>query len=581
MPPIALRLRTLFWLISFVILLSSTLLAFAPSIESSWERVAQNRQTVRRVALLDAGIKAAWRISAERGPTNGLMGADGDEQAVWRARLGAQRAASNRALAHLRDLLSQDGAAQQAQALTVVHVMNDLSAQRAQIDRFAALPLLRRDPPIMAQRVDGMIALVAPLAGINVRIGADIVRHDRSQADDVVIALLAAELREYVGQAGSRVAVGLFRQQGLSAPERRVIDQLKGRVDELQFLMETRLASHAEETSVPALKSVAITQDLAASATLVEQALVTMQASGAAGSVARLTPGQFTDRYVPKMAPIETLPDLVLFEATHRAEYSHRQAILWMWITSAAIASLLGVVTITGVFLNRFVIQPLVAVTAHIRAIVAKCEPANPVRRTRGEIADLLHASAVLRRANRRRLRLEREREELLHQLSRLADTDHLTGLLNRRAFNADGLRALTAGREIAVLLCDVDHFKEVNDRLGHAAGDQVLLLVAQRLSDALRTSDTLYRYGGEEFAVIIETSQRDHTPPHLVAQRLCETLEAAAFSVGTGTLRVTVSIGVSCSILGDDLTTLLERADRALYRAKHDGRNCVRPIFT
>src|SRR6266702_3302209 len=197
--PVALRLSPLFWLISCVILLSSALLAAAPSLRNSWEQVANSRQTVARVALLDAGIKAAWQVSTERGPSNGLLGADTGETPVWRERLDAQRVASDRALAHLRDLLIQGGAEQRAQAPILAQVMTDLRVQRVEIDHVAALPLASRDPLTMEQRVDGMIALEAPLAGINVRTRADIVRHDQSPADNVEVALLAAELREYVG----------------------------------------------------------------------------------------------------------------------------------------------------------------------------------------------------------------------------------------------------------------------------------------------------------------------------------------------------------------------------------------------
>ncbi len=576
MPSINLSLRPLFWSMTSVILLSSSLLALAPSLESSWKQDAQTRHTVASMALLDAGIEAAWRVSAERGPSNGLLGADDAEQAAWRIRLAAQRAATDSALEHLHALLG-DSAEWRTQATIVAQVMHDLSMQRAQIDRFATLPLVRREPAVMEQRVAGMIALVAPLAAINVRIGADIVRHDQSQTDNVEIALLAAELREYVGQIGSRVAVGLFRRQGLDMPHQRTIDQLNGRVDELQFLIQTRLADNATDIDFRAPQGASIARDLAADAALVDQIEAMLRASRAGNPDRLPTPGQFTDRYVPRMASIEALPDLIVGDATRRAEHSRRQATLWMLLTGTTIASLLGVIAFAGVLLNRSVIRPLVAVTAHIRTVAAKCEPIDPQRRTGGEIAELLHASEVLRQANHRRQRLERERDKLLQRLRKLANTDHLTGLLNRRVFHADGVSALKAGREIAVLLCDVDHFKQVNDRLGHTAGDQVLRLAAQRLRHAIGDAGTVYRYGGEEFAVILETGPQDHSPSRVMAERLRAAFADAPFLVDTETLKITVSIGVSRSVRGDDLSVLLDRADKALYQAKHQGRNCVR----
>lgn len=127
------------------------------------------------------------------------------------------------------------------------------------------------------------------------------------------------------------------------------------------------------------------------------------------------------------------------------------------------------------------------------------------------------------------------------------------------------------------MLLCDVDHFKQINDRFGHATGDQVLQSMARRLESALRGSDTLYRYGGEEFAVIVEIDNNSGAVALTLAERLREALAAAPVAIGGKTLRITVSIGVSWTAHGGDLQTLVERADRALYRAKHDGRNLVR----
>ncbi|WP_090689976.1 GGDEF domain-containing protein [Paraburkholderia phenazinium] len=590
-PRFALRLAPLFWMVSCVILAACAVLAAAPSLEGSWQRVAQSRLTVEQVVRLDAGIKAAWEVSAERGPTNGLLGAHADEAPIWRARLAAQRAASDRALAHLHDLLSSNADGQPSdEAPVVVQTIRDLRLRRGQIDRLAAEPLIRRDPQTMVQQVDGMIALVTPLAGLNVRTGAAIVRHDPSLADNIAIAQFAADLRESVGQAGSCVAVGLFRQQGLSSQQRRKIDRLEGRIDELQFLMTTRLAHYSDGADLPALRSLPIAQDLAQGANLVEATLAATQAAqapmvqrvnaaagaGMPGPATALTPGEFTDRYVPRMASVEALPDLVLDAATRRAQRLHETAVAWLWVTGAALATVLGIVTVAGVLVHRCLVRPLAAVTAHLRAIVAESGPGGAAVAPRSEIGDLLHASAALRQANRRRRRLERERDALLQRLGRMADTDHLTGLLNRRVFDADGARALADGKEIALLLCDIDYFKQINDRLGHAAGDRVLLRMAQRLQSALHSADALYRYGGEEFVVIVETDN-DFILPVSLAERLRDTLENTPFAVGGETLRVTISIGVTWSLSGDDLGTLVGRADQALYRAKRDGRNCVR----
>lgn len=163
-------------------------------------------------------------------------------------------------------------------------------------------------------------------------------------------------------------------------------------------------------------------------------------------------------------------------------------------------------------------------------------------------------------------------------ELRRQAGTDSLTGLANRRAFFTAGERLL-AERDpawpIAVLMFDLDHFKQVNDRYGHAAGDQVLRSVAAILSETLREQDLAGRLGGEEFAVVL---------PHTTvagARQLAERLrQSAAERVripGSGGETVTISVGVAAVAPGETtLDAALSRADAALYAAKEGGRNRV-----
>ncbi|WP_157269436.1 sensor domain-containing diguanylate cyclase [Azohydromonas aeria] len=171
----------------------------------------------------------------------------------------------------------------------------------------------------------------------------------------------------------------------------------------------------------------------------------------------------------------------------------------------------------------------------------------------------------------------ERKRHEA--ELQRLATTDELTGVLNRRAFLDEVERELARfqrhGHAGALLMLDLDHFKQVNDRHGHAAGDAVLVQVCAALRERLRRSDRIGRLGGEEFALLLPET------PAEGAAVLAESLrrEVAALEIGTpaGPLRVTASIGVAAFAASEaDAAALLGRADRALYAAKALGRNRV-----
>ncbi|PZA05762.1 MULTISPECIES: GGDEF domain-containing protein [unclassified Meiothermus] len=163
-------------------------------------------------------------------------------------------------------------------------------------------------------------------------------------------------------------------------------------------------------------------------------------------------------------------------------------------------------------------------------------------------------------------------REHML-TMEQLAHTDHLTRLANRRGLEPllkqELQKAERYGLPLAVLLADLDHFKEVNDRYGHAIGDQVLREVALRLDHNLRQADTVARWGGEEFLILAPTT--DLAQAEQLASRLVEVVRGEPV---VGRIPVTISIGVSCYRVGDDLESLLQRADQALYRAKALGRN-------
>ncbi|WP_347329580.1 GGDEF domain-containing protein [Marinimicrobium locisalis] len=161
----------------------------------------------------------------------------------------------------------------------------------------------------------------------------------------------------------------------------------------------------------------------------------------------------------------------------------------------------------------------------------------------------------------------------------RLALVDSLTGLGNRAALDSALHRELRLaerqGSELSMLLVDVDHFKKINDQLGHSRGDEILKQVAQLISDTLRDSDLVYRYGGEEFVVLLSNTGPEGAA--VIAERLRHTVA----QVFARTERpVTVSMGISTRRQEGEVSlhSLFDRADHALYRAKARGRNRVVP---
>ena len=161
-----------------------------------------------------------------------------------------------------------------------------------------------------------------------------------------------------------------------------------------------------------------------------------------------------------------------------------------------------------------------------------------------------------------------------VEQLQKLAYYDALTGVPNRRQMNLLLQEALIGARKgdaLAVIMIDFDYFKRVNDVFGHSAGDKVLATAVKRLTERLRSGDTLGRWGGEEF-IVLARHTGEHDAPRR-AERLREAVEARPLF---GNYSATVSCGVAVYERGDTPELLIGRADKALYRAKRNGRNRV-----
>jgi diguanylate cyclase (GGDEF)-like protein len=172
---------------------------------------------------------------------------------------------------------------------------------------------------------------------------------------------------------------------------------------------------------------------------------------------------------------------------------------------------------------------------------------------------------------------MSKERTELRHKTAAMIDP--LTGLLNRRAFLADAeallRRQIARDCPIGVLLIDLDHFKSINDRFGHAVGDKVLQVFAKTTRANLRQTDLIGRLGGEEFTVVLADASRDNA--FLVADRLRNAFAVDAGVLDGQTLHATASIGVAVIVDPEqDLAQLITLADQALYLAKARGRNRV-----
>ena len=188
----------------------------------------------------------------------------------------------------------------------------------------------------------------------------------------------------------------------------------------------------------------------------------------------------------------------------------------------------------------------------------------------------LLHY--VLSKFNFRLSEMRQDNKNLAEKVNR----DLLTGVLSRDAIFHRIQHELSLytrkNSSFALMMLDLDHFKKVNDTYGHLAGDEVLQAISDLVMSQLRDIDDIGRYGGEEFIIVLTDTSIDGVK--IVSERIIKAVENSAVSVTSGeTIPITTSIGVTVASYDDDITVkqLIAQADEALYRAKNDGRNCVR----
>ncbi|MBB3020109.1 diguanylate cyclase (GGDEF)-like protein [Microvirga lupini] len=271
---------------------------------------------------------------------------------------------------------------------------------------------------------------------------------------------------------------------------------------------------------------------------------------------------------------ISRQPDSIAYAAT--------RGIVWMIMGLGCAIAAIGLVC--ALFIGKSVVRPLQTIIEAANRIGR--DPAiTQLPRVTGSL-EIVQLSSALRSLLRRAGAAEQQVIETssrhakdVSTLRHLAETDALSGLLNRRGFSllADDAFSLYRRyeRPLAVLILDIDFFKTVNDTYGHAAGDAVIRSVGAALTKALRTSDKVARFGGEEFVVLVH--EVDAGGIITVAQNLRRAIEALTIEHQDHRIAVTVSVGGAMARRSDeDVQEVIERADSALYRAKAAGRNRV-----
>ncbi|MFT4262184.1 MAG: GGDEF domain-containing protein [Nocardioides sp.] len=463
----------------------------------------------RWLTVFEASLRAAEATSAERGPSNGALGSDLPLPGDTSAALAAARATSDRRLDALDRAIERlhDDAGARAAAVRAETIRERLAEGRGAIDDLLALPRSGRSTEALSSAIAGMVAVVPTFFTVADEALSAIPSHESSPSSPLRSAILAGRLREEAGLLGSRFTPALATDRALTAEDQSRIDISLGRVQLLQAMLDSLVVS--DESGAASARDSLNSTYFGDGIDYVES-VRTAASAGAAG----ITTTEFATTYVPTMSAIVTFRDAMLAIAEDdRAGYRAQER-------GSLIACLLAAVILPGAV--------LAATVAYERRLIQ------------------------------------------IDRLSELAETDPLTGLANRRALDAAWASRASAGPRTLIVF-DLDHFKQVNDRHGHTVGDAALRHVADVVREASRADDAVIRLGGEEFAVI--TSGQSAGLAESMAERLREQLRTSPLTLPDGEpVSFTASFGVlhvADAATAVDANEAMDAADRLLYRAK------------
>lgn len=573
------RLSRLF-LCTTVLLLGLVSLMLVRTMWTDWQSVRRAESGLAAMELAFAAMQVAERASAERGPAIPVLN-DPPSDAL-RQRLTQFQQATDAAFEVAQQRLSQREEAELLAALPVLaRARAQLQAARQELERVAALPQPERvavDKRSTRQVIDQMFGVVDTVLEAVTMLSASAERIHPSLSLPLVGARYAAELREHAGRLGSQFTAPLASGSPLGPQERDGIPRLLGRIEQLKSLLEvkarTSLSDPRIDTALQAQQARYFNQSL--------PFIAEVTARGLAGQPYGMDSAQFVSRYVPAMHSIVELRDTL--HEVGREQALAEVAAAWQRLRVNALIGGSILALEIGVFLTlrRRVLAPLLLSTRHMVALMrGKLNRQLPAVQRSDEIGELQAAMHALQASLQRTQALEAERETLITELRQLSHRDHLTGLMNRRAFD-DLVPAQLAQAErhrwpLVLLLFDLDHFKQINDQHGHETGDLVLQHVAQLAQAQLRSGDLLARYGGEEFIALLPDC--DDQAALTLAERLRQAIQQQPPRLPDGSLlNLSASFGLAARPAGlqASLPELFGRADAALYAAKAKGRNQV-----
>ena len=538
-----------------------------PLIVKSYRDYNKTNQALTEIQALQAVADLANKISRERAPANKLMSSNQQDFAKHVLELKLYRLTVDEQMKKTLEVLKHSNLPNLDLSL-VDRLDEALTQGRQQVDAYAALPREQRNAETMDQAILKMFNAWDRSHDVLKDVIAVSEGKDTAVSNFYVQILLLADLRDQAGRAASNVMAHVAFKQPI--PETNLARSLQTRrqVMYLWELIDTLQPERDKTEEFKVLHQAVYNEFLAKGLLIVER----LMNESIYHRPYYLTGTQLTEAIVDKFSTVVELQNYLLKYSVEKAiiEKHKAQNILLTTVGISLISIFAALFTM--IYARKRVFSPLIQAREILFDLSHSSIRPNPMD-TKDQPANMYSLFTAIQQLKQ----TLQQRDALEFRLKNIAHLDSLTGVANRYALN-EYIKLLenqpTQFSETCLMVIDIDHFKQVNDVYGHLMGDQVIQFVAEKLKENIRTSDLLVRYGGDEFIVLIENVGMERALK--IAEKIrSEIYEAKSVdNVRCPDLKVSISIGVA--IGATSWMALLEKADRALFQAKEQGKNKV-----
>ena len=538
-----------------------------PLIVKSYRDYNKTNQALTEIQALQAVADLANKISRERAPANKLMSSNQQDFAKHVFELKLYRLTVDEQMKKTLEVLKHSNLPNLDLSL-VDRLDEALTQGRQQVDAYAALPREQRNAETMDQAILKMFNAWDRSHDVLKDVIAVSEGKDTAVSNFYVQILLLADLRDQAGRAASNVMAHVAFKQPI--PETNLARSLQTRkqVMYLWELIDTLQPERDKTEEFKVLHQAVYNEFLAKGLLIVER----LMNESIYHRPYYLTGTQLTEAIVDKFSTVVELQNYLLKYSVEKATIEKRKAqnVLLMTVSISLISIFAALFTM--IYARKRVFSPLIQAREILFDLSHSSIRPNPMD-TKDQPANMYSLFTAIQQLKQ----TLQQRDALEFRLKNIAHLDSLTGVANRYALN-EYIKLLenqpTQFSETCLMVIDIDHFKQVNDVYGHLMGDQVIQFVAEKLKENIRTSDLLVRYGGDEFIVLIENVGMERALK--IAEKIrSEIYEAKSVdNVRCPDLKVSISIGVA--IGATSWMALLEKADRALFQAKEQGKNKV-----